>query len=249
VAQSACATPRVRPGPLSRLKPRFDLAKPFHEILEWVATELLEIMPVYVRRGQLDEANTLLAMPGLMTATHDPQAHTLTLVGKAELLRAEGKTAEAISVSREVVAARAGLGLTASQVKHGVVQLAEAAMDLNDLGTAEAALVVVESARRGEVTPWLRAQAARLSTRLASLRGEKDGTDLGLVTAEQEFRRLGTTFDLAVTLAQRADWLKDHDRTAEAEVLIKEATSIFSALGARPWLERLEAVRAGASGH
>jgi len=33
-AQSACATPRDRPEALSRLKPRFDLAKPFHEILE-----------------------------------------------------------------------------------------------------------------------------------------------------------------------------------------------------------------------
>ena len=51
------------------------------------------------------------------------------------------------------------------------------------------------------------------------------------------------TFWLAVTLLEHGEWIAGTARTADAEPLLAEAHEIFDRLEARPWLERIDAVR------
>ena len=45
-----------------------------------------------------------------------------------------------------------------------------------------------------------------------------------------------------VTLYEQAAWLAGQGREADAEPLVAETRQIFGALGATPWLERVDAL-------
>ncbi len=53
-------------------------------------------------------------------------------------------------------------------------------------------------------------------------------------------------FYLAVTELELSEWLVAQGQREQSEPLLAEAREIFERLEAKPWLERLEAVRAGA---
>jgi hypothetical protein len=155
-------------------------------------------------------------------------------------LRAEGKPAEALAAGEEVVASRASLGLTHPSVKRGLVEAVEAALDIGDTAKADELLAIVQSARPGQVTLFLRAHAARLAARLAGRRGEIDSVEPGFLAAEQGFRDLGNPFGLGVTLLEHGEWMAGQGRVDEALPLLAEARDIFERLEASPWVERLD---------
>jgi hypothetical protein len=144
---------------------------------------------------------------------------------------------------QQVVDGRGQLGLTHITVKVGLVEAVEAALDLADTATADELLGIVRAARPGEVTPYLRAHAARLAARVAALRHEDDTVEPGFLAAEQGFRDLQVPFDLAVALLERAEWLNPRGRPDEAGPLLSEAAEIFERLGAKPWIERTSRTR------
>jgi hypothetical protein len=211
--------------------------------LQFAASRLLDLVPLYARRGELHQARATLQTLQAVSASESWEYRSNYLVVEAELLRAEGKPAEALVRGQQVVDGRGQLGLTHITVKVGLVEAVEAALDLADTATADELLGIVRAARPGEVTPYLRAHAARLAARVAALRHEDDTVEPGFLAAEQGFRDLQVPFDLAVALLERAEWLNPRGRPDEAGPLLSEAAEIFERLGAKPWIERTSRTR------
>ncbi|MGH7666163.1 MAG: hypothetical protein ACREN1_02460, partial [Candidatus Dormibacteria bacterium] len=148
---------------------------------------------------------------------------------------------DALAAAEEFLATRAelGLGLTYYPVKRVLAQAVEAALEGGEPGKAESLLGMVRAAQPGQVTPWLRAQAARLSARVSAAAAKHEAVEPGFEAAEAGFRDLGTPFDLAVTLTEHSEWLIERGRHDKAAPLRAEARDVFERLQARPWLERL----------
>ncbi|MGC1193363.1 MAG: hypothetical protein WA976_01085, partial [Candidatus Dormiibacterota bacterium] len=100
-------------------------------------------------------------------------------------------------------------------------------------------LEIVRAALPGQVSPWLRAQAARLSARASADTGDHEAVEAGFQGAEAGFRELGTPFDLGVALTEHAEWLITRGRQEAVGKLRGEAYEIFEKLKAQPWLERI----------
>jgi tetratricopeptide (TPR) repeat protein len=217
--------------------------------LEFAAAQLLPVGAVHVHRGNLGEARLLLESMRWAETSEDWQFRCQYARARAEVLRAEDQVAEALAAAEEALATSADLRhrLTNMSVKRALVQVVETALDLRDMGRARELLGMVEAAQPGQVTPWLRAQAARLSARAAAADGDQEAVEAGFETAEAGFREIRTPFDLAVALSEHAEWLLGRGRQDRAGPLRAEAREIFESLQARPWLERLGPLVAEAS--
>jgi predicted ATPase/class 3 adenylate cyclase len=164
-------------------------------------------------------------------------------VARAQLLRAQGQPADAVTVRTKIVDARVEVGWMAI-VKFGVAEAIEAAMARDDLDEAERLVGMIESLKPGELTPFLRANGARFRALLDTRRGIGQGADERFRAAALGFRELGTQFWLAMTLLEHAEWLAREGRTDDATPILAEAREIFERLGARPWLERADRLAA-----
>ena len=146
------------------------------------------------------------------------------------------------SIDPPLSALREELGLTNAEFKQLLVTALQAALAVGDLEKADNLMFGIRSATPGEVTPWLRAQAARLSVRLEIARGQEDVVTDNFTIAEAGFRDLGAVFDLAVTELEHAEWLSIRGRTDETQLLLGAAATTFDRLAARPWLEHVRRV-------
>ncbi len=217
-----------------------DEARAMEEIsaLAWSTAGFLDLVPLHVRRGELDSADALVRSNRDLGQSGNEELRAIFGASRAELLRARGDATAALSVAEEALASRERLGLVSQPVKRAFVQAVEAALELGDTAKAEELLGIVESARPGLVTPYLRAHAARFAARLAAERGDDESVEPGFMAAVLGFRGIGMPFDLAVTLLEHAEWLATQDRVSEAGSGLAEATEIFDRLRAAPWLER-----------
>src|SRR5262249_48944874 len=209
--------------------------------LEWTAATLTDLMPVFIHRGLLEQGREYLeALP--LQDTDNPDSQASNDLAKARLLRAEGNAADALAAATEVLTRTDQFGLTHTVMKRALVEAVEAALDLGDVTRAEDLLGVVQRARPGQVTPYLRAHAARLAARLAAVRGEVESVEPAFLAATQAFRDLGTPFDLGVTLLEHGEWLISRGQPESAQALLTEAGELFARLEATPWLERAESI-------
>jgi hypothetical protein len=99
-------------------------------------------------------------------------------------------------------------------------------------------------------TVWVRGMAARMVVPLPGVLAEgvdDDATIVGSYTrAIDAFTALARPFWLAVTRLELGEWLATHGRAAEATEQLTEARTTFDALGAAPWLKRVDAAGAEA---
>jgi predicted ATPase/class 3 adenylate cyclase len=209
--------------------------------LESVSVELLGLTPALVHSGEMGEAHLLLESVASAASSEDWQTRARYSEARSEIARAEGRPDEALAAVEEVLAARAelGLGLANDMVKHALVLALEATLSLGDLERTEELLGIIRSALPGQVSPWLRAQSARLSARASLAAGDHDAVEPQFEAAEAGFRDLGAPFDLAIALTEHAEWLVGLGRRDKAGPLRAEARDIFERLQAHPWLERL----------
>ncbi len=205
----------------------------------FVQAFLLTTTRVHCERGDISLAREVLARSSVVARSEAGQDVAHFALAQARLLRAEGKSADALEAAQRAIAARSELGITFYPVKFGLFEALEAAFALRDLEKARELLAIVDGLRPGQLTPLLRAQQARFRARLAGL---SDGADAAadFATAESIFRDLGMPFRLAVAQLEHAEWLARNGQTAEAEPLIDSARETFQRLGSRPWLERLK---------
>ncbi|MFZ0995487.1 MAG: adenylate/guanylate cyclase domain-containing protein [Candidatus Dormiibacterota bacterium] len=218
-------------------------AEELQSLETWTAS-LLALTTIDVHRG--DVAKAKLAIDSMMFAgrSEDWETKGEFATAMSEVCRAEDRPAEALAAAEEFLATRAelGIGLTNSHVKRLLVQAVEAALDLGDLGHADELLETVREAQSGQVTPWLRAQVARLGARLSTAVGLPELVEAGFVTAEAGFHDAGAPFDLAVAQTEHAEWLVSRGREDKAGPLRDLARATFLSLQAQPWLERLGAL-------
>ncbi len=194
-----------------------DTARAMEELasLPWASSGLLDLVPLHVRRGELAAATALMEENAWAGTSDNEELKILYAVVRAEFLRANGRPAEALEATADVLSGIERLGLPTPTVKRGLAQLIEAAFDLGDLDRADELLDVIRSARPGLVTPYLRANGARLAARLASARGEDDSVESGFLAAEKTFREIAMPFETGVALVEHAEWLSGQGTDAE----------------------------------
>jgi predicted ATPase/class 3 adenylate cyclase len=217
------------------------------EAMQWASVRVGELVPIHVRRGDLETAHQVCNVAKARTDEHNDEIRARMGCVEAELLNAEGKRAEALSMAQKVVEHLPVLGLTDIGIKRAIAQGVDAALELGDLEAAEAMLEVVHRASPGLVTPSLRGQVARLGARVCALRGDLDSVEAGFTAAIAEFRDLGMPFERGVTLVEFAEWLDRLGRHEDAAACALESRELFEPLGARPWLDRVERLLANAS--
>src|SRR6202035_5690781 len=217
------------------------------EALQWAASRVVVLVLIHVRRGDLETARQGFDVAKARSDEHNDEIRVHVGAVEIELLNAEGKHAEALSLATQFLDLIPLFGLTNIGLKGAIAHGVDAAFELGDLEAADALLAVVHQASPGLVTPSLRGQAARLGARARALRGDHDSVEAGFVAAIAEFRDLGMPFDLGVVLLEFAEWLDGEGRQEDVAAFGLESRSLFEQLGARPWLDRLERLLARGS--
>ena len=187
---------------------------------------------VYCRRGELEEARRLVSLFSRLEDSTDVQDRGIYHAATAALRCAEGRLEEAVDAGMAAIETADILGVAFQGVKHAIVDALEAALALGDSTRADELFAFVDGLPPGERPPYLDAHVLRLRAREA-------GDAKGLGPAAACFRDLRIPFWLGVTLLEQAEAV---GAGPEATTLQAEARVIFERLGARPWLERCDAV-------
>lgn len=211
---------------------------------EVVRGQLVQAAPIHCERGELEPAEALLAAAETLRDTDQSELRAAYATAEARLLRARGRPADALAAAERALAL-SELSISQTPLKLALAEATEAALVLADFDKAEQLLAVLEALDPGQLTPFLRANAARLRARLDAARGSDDQVDERFRRAAAVFREFGFVFHLAVTQLEHAEWLAGQGRADEAEPLIAGAAETFEHLDARPWLDRLAGARAG----
>jgi class 3 adenylate cyclase/tetratricopeptide (TPR) repeat protein len=186
---------------------------------------------IEVARGRTEEARRYLALLSKHEGSADLQQRTIFVEGQAVVLRAEGRFEEALAAAEELLDAIDILGAAYQSAKAGFVHALEINLALNRKDKVEELLRRIETLRPGELSPFLRAQAARFRGRL--------GNDEAFKNAAGIFREFGLVFWLAVTQLEHGESLVGQGRVEDAEPLLTEAKETFERLEAMPYLDRL----------
>jgi class 3 adenylate cyclase/tetratricopeptide (TPR) repeat protein len=217
------------------------------EAMGWAAARVVELVPLYTRRGDIAAARQVFDPAKTRADAHNQDVRVRVGSAEVELLNAEGRYAEALALSAKLLEALPALGLPDMGIKRSIAHGVAAALEIGELDAADAMLELVRRARPGLVTRLLRGQSARLEARLSALRGAHDVVEAGFELAIATFRDLGAPFEEGVALGELAEWLEGRGRQDDAVAVAVESRTLFEALGARPWLDRVQTLLAGIS--
>jgi hypothetical protein len=193
------------------------------------------VVQLLVERGEVGCAAEVLGAREFLFTSSDLQTRASALQARSAVFRGEGRYAEALAAAEESLA----LWLEIGEQHYAIELLAEAsaaAFGLGDLALAERFVQQAEEWPLIERRPLLDAHEAYLRAKLLAARGADATAEFERAAAL--FRGLGRPFWTAVTLLEDAESRADGD---DAAALLGEAEAIFDRLGARPWLERLQA--------
>ena len=202
----------------------------------------MAVLPrVYLNTGRLERLKRLFELlPDQPSAeVQDIAAHALALSARA---RAEGRLADALAKSEDVLAQTEELGVEHPSSRMAFADALETAFALEDFESIERRLEKFRQLPPADRLPSWNAQALRSEALLAARAGESDDADRKFRQAAALLREIGTRFWLASVLLEHGEWLVESGRADEAEPLLAEAREIFERLGAAPWLERLDAI-------
>ncbi len=194
---------------------------------------------IYLNRGQPEQIRGAIARiePGLDRS--EVQELAVHAFASSLLAHAEGRVEDALRLADEAASSREKLGIEFEFAIEGFVESFEAAFDAGRLDKVTEVLKLLDSMVRGELTPYLRAHAARARARLAAAQGDHEDVETHFKEAAGTFREYGNPFPLAVTLTMHGEWLEERSRTSEARPFFEEAEATFRRLETAPWLERL----------
>jgi class 3 adenylate cyclase/tetratricopeptide (TPR) repeat protein len=201
---------------------------------------MLAIPAVHLHRGELEEAEATFAVFPEAEASPDVQERVFALAGRASLLLAQGHSVEALALGEQALGLWQELGLSHEGIKEAFVTATEAAFDTSDLHRVEEFVRLVEGIEPGKRSRTMHGHALRFQARLAGRRGQDDQVEKGYRAAALVFREIATPFWLAQTLLEHGEWLVEHERPGEAQLLVAEARDILERLMAKPWLERAD---------
>ncbi len=199
---------------------------------------------IETHRGRLEGAERNVRRFVDLESSADVQEQAEYGFGRATLLLAQGKAAEALRVAEQALEMRHPLAVSHQSVKESFVLAVEAAFALADLNKVEEVLAILDQLPPARRPQYLEAHGLRLGARLAHLRGEPALVEPRYKAAAGLFREMAVPFWMAVALLEYTEWLADRGREEEAAPLHAEAREVFERLEARPWLERLDRSRA-----
>jgi class 3 adenylate cyclase/tetratricopeptide (TPR) repeat protein len=200
-------------------------------------------------RGQADIASGLAERFREYEASSDFQNRAFAdlVLGSAALVSA--RCDEALERSSRILAGLEALGVRHWMYKTAVRDALEAAVTLGDITRADEILRDAEAIPPGGRSPTLDATTARFRALVGTMRSDSKDSDVehGFRAAEGLFRETGYRFDLGRVLLEHAAWLTARRRDEEGRPLAVEASSIFEALRAAPWLAQARAIDAPAA--
>jgi hypothetical protein len=200
---------------------------------------LSSILEIHVHRGNLEEARRLLGIYTRLETSADVQEQAGFAAASACMLHAEGRQAEAVASGERTIEFATTLGIDGQDAKMGFVWAIEAALALGDRDKVDELAAKIDAIPPGLLPPSLAAYAHRVRARVADL---ADQALAHHAAATAGYRQLGLRFWVAVSQLEHAETLGHEGRVADAEPLLREARAVFEELGARPWLERADAV-------
>ncbi len=209
-------------------------------------SDLLEAVPIHVRRGDLDRARATLERYGYVEESEEIQIRWTYSSVRAVLAAAEGRPHEALEAASRAISMKDLFGPVAL-AWHAVPEGVDAALAVDDVKRAEDFLAELEGLYPGELTPSMRGQRQRLRAKVDIAKGRHEGVERRFQNAADEFRAIPAPFWLGVTLLDHAEWLVGQSRAEAAEPLLTEARQIFEGLRAGPWLERVDGVGSAAA--
>ena len=139
------------------------------------------------------------------------------------------------------------LGPTDYRIVESWVIAVDSAIALGDLDGAEALIARFGFDRPGQRRHFQLAHVMRARAALAAARGDVGSVEDARKGAIGLFREIDYPLWTAVTLFEHATWLREQQRAADADPFVADARLIFQGLGAKPWLERVEALESTAS--
>ena len=195
-----------------------------------------------VSRGAIDRAERHIAgmeAPGMAAGMLERGDYA---TGRAILLRATGDLTGAIRSAGEAIDIVRDVGFFQENLREGLVEAVEAAVEAGELGRAQAILAELEREPASALPTFLLGNRSRLRALVSGAMGDHGGVVADFEAAAGVFREAGIPFWLAVTLTQCAEWLAGQGRAGEASPLLDEAGVILARLKATPWLDRVERV-------
>jgi class 3 adenylate cyclase/tetratricopeptide (TPR) repeat protein len=209
-----------------------------------VVVEMAPVGPVLLARGDLSGARAIADSLEQWADSKEVQLQDTLAVLRVWLASAEGRPEEVLSTAEHMLQGERP-SLAQLGFRDIVVQGVQDGLALGETERARRLLELLEQARPGESTPFLRGQSLRLRARLAVADGATEEPEFS--PAEKVFRDSPMPFWLAVTLLEHAEWLASAARAEESGPLLEEAAEIFERLGATPWMDRVERLRGGVS--
>jgi len=204
----------------------------------WATTRFL------LARGEIDVATELYERTAGDPESGDEQTKAFRWTIRSTILNGTGRHAEALDAARRALTHAALLGRTHDVVKFASEMGLEAAIALGDEDAAEEFLAVPAQARPAELGPYFRAMAGRFEAALAALRQDVRAAEARGKEAIGLLRETGARFPFAVASLEHGERLSSQGRPDDAEPFLRSAEEILRPLGARPYLERLDALLA-----
>jgi class 3 adenylate cyclase/tetratricopeptide (TPR) repeat protein len=201
---------------------------------------LIHLVEIDCWRGDIEHARTRMEHVDELKMHESLDYVSSYRLHEAQLLRTEGDPRAAQAALEPILETRSEISISDLQLKLAFVEALECAFELGDTGKLEELLSIIEDLRSGERPPMLEAHAARFRAKLA---GDAVAAEKGFHRAADIFRERELVFWLAVTRLEQAEWLTSRDRSDEAQPLLLQARETFERLKAKPWLERVDAVR------
>jgi tetratricopeptide (TPR) repeat protein len=204
------------------------------------------LLPMFARvqaaRGERAELELTLNRADETADTTNREFAGSRSVARAIALRVFGREREALEAAMPVAT---DLNVPNEDRREAYLEAGLAALTIGDEDAVRRLIGFVESLPPAMRSPLLRAGAARFEGLLALRRGEAELAEGRLALALRELRGIEAPFVLGQVLLDRAELLVGAGREEEAASDLAEATEIFTRLRATPWLERVQAVRAG----
>jgi predicted ATPase/class 3 adenylate cyclase len=203
--------------------------------------DMLVILPhVYLHTGRLDRLQRLVErMPEPSAEVQDIGGHA---VGRSAHARAEGRHADALAQAEQVLAMGDDLGFEHPYNRLAFVDALEVALEVGDLDSIRRHVEEFRQRRPADQLPFGVGQVRRFEALLAARAGENERAEERFRSAAEILREISARFYLAVVLLEHGEWLVQNGHPEEAEPLLTEARETFERLGAKPWLERLDAL-------
>ncbi len=205
---------------------------------------LTAILPIHLYRGELDRARELGEIYAPLATSIDVQERSCYAAGHATLALAEGRYDDALAIAGEAVATQGLVGAWPQNVKLGLITAVEAALALGLRDRVDELLAAPESEPVGLRTPLIAAHAHRFRGRMA---GSAESAAAEFAEAERILRDLGIPFWLAVAQLEHAEAVAGGG-DGDIRGLTDAARETFLRLGARPWIERVDALPVSVAG-